>query len=96
MKFVKEEKALKSERSKLRRQIMPKIGQLTSDAQAISQIVRCLCLTNYHIPDVCLDTTKLWHLTLEHFPSIFFVKLVQTLWRFVIPRIDREGNVFTF
>lgn len=42
MKFVKEQKALRSEWSKLRRQIVPKIGQLTNDAQAISQIVRCL------------------------------------------------------
>lgn len=39
MKFVKADKTLKSEWSKLRRQIVPKIGQLTNDAQAISQIV---------------------------------------------------------
>ena len=58
MKFVKQEKTLKSDWSKLRRQIVPKIGQLTNDAQAISQIVSCLCLADYHIPDVCLDTTN--------------------------------------
>ncbi len=39
MKYMKGDKALKSEWSKLRRQIVPKIGQLTNDAQAIHKIV---------------------------------------------------------
>ena len=57
MKFVKGEKTLKSEWSKLRRQIVPKIGQLTNDAQAISQIVRLASSIEYMMFDTPLDTT---------------------------------------
>lgn len=39
MAVVKADKALKSEWSKVRRQITPKVGQITNDEQSIETIV---------------------------------------------------------
>jgi hypothetical protein len=61
MKFVKGDKTIKSEWSKLRRQIVPKIGQLTNDAQAISQIVCLLRLSERKRSDTSLDTADSWN-----------------------------------
>jgi hypothetical protein len=44
LKFVKSDKALKASWGALRRQIVPKIGQLTNDPNAISRIVRLFCV----------------------------------------------------
>lgn len=39
MRYVKNSKELKVEWGKLRRQIVPKVGQLTNDPESISRIV---------------------------------------------------------
>lgn len=44
MKTVKGNKELKSAWSAIRRQITPKIGQLTNDPQTINRVVRLIAL----------------------------------------------------
>ena len=44
MQMVKEDKALKSQWSAARREITPKIGQLTNDASSITTVVSLTCL----------------------------------------------------
>lgn len=55
MKTVKGEKTLKQQWSAIRRQITPKIGQLTQDAATIARIVRypshCLAWLTNALPD---------------------------------------------
>jgi len=58
MKFMKGDKPLKSEWSKLRRQIVPKIGQLTNDAQAIHNIVNPSLFHKENCLNEFLDTTN--------------------------------------
>jgi len=139
LKFVKSNKEFKAKWGTLRRQIVPKIGQLTNDPTAISRIVRffCTCYTqcaNYsmqtrqlieivkpsHGPQhdqaiyfaACSSLAKAILLqaetevtaekrsaaplaqvaftlldTLEHFPSIFYAKLVQRCGGWPIPLV---------
>ena len=47
MKRVKEDERLKKEWGDIRRQITPKIGQLTNDDDSVSSIVRFLCHAFY-------------------------------------------------
>ena len=47
MKRVKEDKQLKKEWGDIRRQITPKIGQLTNDDDSVSRIVRFPCNAFY-------------------------------------------------
>jgi hypothetical protein len=44
---IKADKQLKKEWGDIRRQITPKIGQLTNDDDSVSRIVRCPCNAFY-------------------------------------------------
>lgn len=49
MAVIKSDKALKAEWSKVRRQITPKVGQITNDEQSIETIVSLLLEDTYNI-----------------------------------------------
>ncbi|KAF8154531.1 GLE1-like protein-domain-containing protein [Crassisporium funariophilum] len=120
IRHVKANKDLKAEWGKLRRQIVPKIGQLTNDPQAISRIsseiieiirpsngpahqstiyvAACYSLAKSILlqaeTEVTVEKRSAIPLaqvtfdfleTLEHFPSIFFAKLVQRCGGWPIP-----------
>lgn len=55
MKTVKGDKALKSQWSAIRRQITPKIGQLTQDAATIARIVRYSLRCGVPLTNLSLD-----------------------------------------
>ncbi|KAF9527169.1 GLE1-like protein-domain-containing protein [Crepidotus variabilis] len=127
MKTVKGDKTLKSEWSKVRRQIVPKIGQLTNDSQAIAQITRQLVdlirptASNPNIYIALLSslakaillqaetevtaekrsaiplaqvTFNLLEALDDHFPAIFYAKLVQRCGGWAIPIIiSKQGDV---
>lgn len=147
MRHVKGNKELRAEWGKLRRQIVPKVGQLTNDPESISRIVSHSIILLYKIFNVKKKSQQIIEIvrpasrphdepvyyallsslaktiilqaetevvaekrsaiplaqvaftlleTLEHFPTIFFAKLIQRCGGWVIPIVVPMHDVDEF
>lgn len=94
MKVVKSDPSAKAEWGKWRRQITPKIGQLTNDPQEINRIVRLTPLCSGQSRNLCLQSTQLMNIVnppngTPH-NQIIYTALLSSLAKAVILQAETE------